>query len=177
MNGGGLALGLGAVFLWLAALTWSRLHPARRLWPPIRGNIGTASWAWCLTLLIYVGMFQTEGALDLPPALRWGLGGALSIMGSLLHSWGTIRLGLAGTSGWPVDLATGGPYSYQRHPQYLGQILMVSGLALLLATPSGLVIGLAGAATLVYAARVEEGHLLAQSAAYARYRERIPSLI
>ena len=176
-----IALGAGAAAVWIAVLAVSHHTPSVQLWPPRRGNLGTAAWAWGLTALIYVGLIRAAdedwNALSLASALRWGAGGAFSLAGSVLHGWGTAALRLAGTSGWDVGVCRTGPYARQRHPQYLGQILTLAGMALLSGSAAGWVIVLVATAALVYAARVEEAHLLARHPPYAGYRDDVPSLI
>ncbi len=157
----GLILGLGASALWMGILAVSNRHPGHGPWPPRQGTLVTAIWAWGLTTLIYVGLIRTwVGPPLLPEAIRFGLGLPLAVLGSLLHGWSTAALGLKGTSGWDIGLVTGGPYRLCRHPQYLGQIVSLWGLALLIATGPGLCISLAATLALLYAARVED-HVLA----------------
>ncbi len=172
-----LWLGLGAALLWILVLAVSSVRPERRLWPPRNGNLLTALSAWILTILIYVGLFRTVSADwnagGLPATLRWGIGGPVSLLGSICHSWGTFDLGLKGTSGWPVGLRTTGAYGIRRHPQYLGQILMLAGIALIAGTQAGWWIVLAGSTALVYAARVEDAHLSAREPGFASYAGRV----
>ncbi len=175
------AIGCAAALAWVILLLWSDRYPQTRLWPPHQGNLITAAWAWGLTILIYLGAIQAgfaaPNALGLPGWLRWGLGGALSVLGSIPHTWGTLSLGLRGTSGWPVPLITHGIYARSRHPQYLGQAVMLLGLAVLGGTLWGLWPALAGAGALLLAARIEDRHLAAISPEHSDYARRTAFLL
>jgi hypothetical protein len=162
---GALALGLGASALWIAILLWSDARPGLRLWPPRQGSWFTAVWAWGLTILIYVGLIRAGtaewNAVGLPAALRWGAGGALSVSGSVLQGRGLGDLGLKGTSGWRVAPVRTGVYARFDHPQYLGQIAALAGIALISGTLWGWLIVVAACAALLYAGRVETRFLAA----------------
>jgi protein-S-isoprenylcysteine O-methyltransferase Ste14 len=172
-----LSLGLGASALWIAILLWSDRQPHRRLWPPLRGTWITALWAWGLTVLIYVGLIRACTAdwnpLDLPVWLRWGLGAGLSTVGSVIQTQGMIALGLRGTSGWSKTLVTTGVQARWRHPQYLGQIMTLVGIALFAGTIWGWLVVAAGSAALVYAARVEDRFLAQRYPEHAAYAARV----
>lgn len=154
---GGVILGLSATMLWAGILMFSERRPGQGPWPPRRGNLLSAAWAWGLTTLIYVGLVQTWGQSPvLPAGLRYGLGLPLAVIGSVLHTWATATLGLKGTSGWDVGLATKGPYALCRHPQYLGQIFSIAGLAMIIGSPEALTLGVAACVMLIYGSRVED---------------------
>ena len=167
-------IGVAAALAWVAILRWSDRHPRRRMWPPHRASLRTASWAWGLTVAIYLGVLQAgfaaPNALGLPGWLRWGAGLTLSLAGSVPHTLGTLALGLKATSGWPGPLATSGIYRWRRHPQYIGQGAMLLGMAVVGGTFWALWPALAGCAALVWAARVEDRHLAATHPGHAAYR-------
>lgn len=153
----GLILGIGAAAIWGVILLASLARPERPIWPPKQGSLLTAIWAWGLTILIYVGLFQTlPGGLDLPPLVRWGLGGALSVGGSLIQGWGTATMGLRGTSGWPIPEIRTGAYARFRHPQYLGQGIALAGIAIMGVADWGWLIVLSAWAALWLAAGTED---------------------
>ncbi|MEM1389330.1 MAG: methyltransferase [Pseudomonadota bacterium] len=167
-------VGVSAAVAWIGLLRYSDTRPDTRLWPPHQGSLPTAVWAWGLTLLIYLGVLQAgfadPNSLGLSQALRWGLGGALVVAGTIPHSWGTLALGIKGTSGYPVALSRGGIYGWRRHPQYLGQTLMLLGLAVFAGTLWAVWPAVAGACALGYAAFVEDRHLAATAPEHAAYR-------
>lgn len=175
----GFLLGLGATALWALILSRSQRQLWRGPWPPERGNLPTAVWAWGLTTLIYVGLIQTWGQPPaLPAALRFGSGLPLIVAGGMVHGWATAVLGLKGTSGWDVGVVTSGPYALCRHPQYLGQIGSLAGVALLIGSFESLALGLAASAMLLYGARVEDRALAARHPdPVAAYRARTPFLL
>ncbi len=175
----GLLLGLGATALWALILVRADRQPGGGPWPPEHGNLGSAAWAWGLTTLIYVGLVQTWGQPPtLPAALRVGSGLPLIVAGGLLHGWASAALGLKGTSGWDVGVVTHGPYALCRHPQYLGQIGSIAGLALLIGSGESLAIGLAASIMLIFGARVEDRAITARHPeATAGYRARTPFLL
>ena len=153
----GFVLGISATAVWMVVLTLSDRVPGNGPWPPKKGNLVTAIWAWGLTTLIYVGLVQSWGqSAILPTFLRFSFGLPLAVAGSLLHSWATAALGLKGTSGWDVGIATKGPYALCRHPQYLGQIVSIAGLALIIGSAEALTLGLAACLMLGYGSRVED---------------------
>ena len=176
---GGLILGLTATLIWAAILFWSDRDPGNGPWPPRRGCLFTAAWAWGLTTLIYVGLVQTWGQPPILPALvQYGLGLPLAVAGSLLHTWATAALGLKGTSGWDVGIATRGPYALCRHPQYLGQIVSIAGLALIIGSGEALALGLAASLMLGYGSGVEDRAIAVRHPdAFAAHSAKTPFLL
>jgi protein-S-isoprenylcysteine O-methyltransferase Ste14 len=69
--------------------------------------------------------------LDDMPARIVGYG--LGIAGLALFAWGLFTLWRSGTSLMPhhgaQKLVTGGPFRYRRNPIYMGEVLMLLGLA------------------------------------------------
>jgi protein-S-isoprenylcysteine O-methyltransferase Ste14 len=175
----GPLLGLAATAVWAALLILSDRAPGNGPWPPRRGNLLTAAWAWGLTTLIYVGLVRSWGQPPaLPGILRFGLGLPLAVAGSALHTWATAALGLKGTSGWDVGVVTRGPYALCRHPQYMGQILSIAGLALLIGSPGALALGVAASLMLGYGSGVEDRAMRARHPdAFAAYSANTPFLL
>ena len=79
----GFILGLSAITIWTVLLAVSNRAPGRGPWPPRKGNLFAAAWAWGLTTLVYVGLVQIWGQSPvLPPIIQWGLGLPLAIAGN-----------------------------------------------------------------------------------------------
>ena len=117
------------------------------------------------------------GPLPLPSTPAAAAGAMTGVGGAALCAIGMNRFAGPGqVSGTHVgDLATGGVYRYTRNPQYTGYIAVLAGLGL--ARRSAAVLGLAGAAALIFAwwIPVEERHLEQTFGdAYHRYRTRTP---
>ncbi|MEJ6388608.1 methyltransferase family protein [Gymnodinialimonas ulvae] len=174
----GLILGLGACATWGLLLWWSERDAMTGPWPPQQGNWPTAAWSWGLTILIYVGLFQTWVVPTGPWAwLIWTIGLGIGFAGSALQTWGMANLRFFGTSGWDVGVSTHGAYAWSRHPQYVGQAAGFLGFAIILGHLPGWIIALSAIATLTAAAMVEEAALTARHPEYAAYRARVPFLL
>ena len=68
------------------------------------------------------------------------------------------------------ELVTSGPYRRIRHPLYVGEIIHVSGIALLAATPAALYLLVIAVALQAVRAKIEERKFLANVPAYAEFR-------
>lgn len=175
-----LVLVLGPLAIWLAVSVHARRNPARALWPPVRGNLLTAIWAWGITILIYVGLIGLGTAnwnvANLPRWLTWGLGGTLTLVSQVLHALSVADLGLMATSGWDRGVADRRSYRFLRHPQYWAQGLGFVGWGILAGDPLTLALSLATCATLWHLSESEERVLLHRHPqAYAAYRARVPA--
>jgi protein-S-isoprenylcysteine O-methyltransferase Ste14 len=174
----GVILGLGACAAWGVLLWWSERDATTGPWPPEHGNWPTAAWSWGLTILIYVGLFQTWQVPTGPFAwLIWTVGLTIGFLGSALQTWGMANLRFFGTSGWDIGVVTTGAYAWSRHPQYVGQAAGFLGFAIILGHLPGWIIASAAIATLYAAAMVEEAALDARHPDFAAYRARIPFLL
>lgn len=63
--------------------------------------------------------------------LRFIIGIPATLIGALLVSWGIATLGLQNTSGVKDRFISAGPYTFTRNPQYLADIILFAGLALI----------------------------------------------
>ena len=74
---------------------------------------------------------ELNGSLIIGLGIVQGLGLALFFAGGLLHAWSVAVRGRY-TVSWSMSadqrLVTDGPYSFVRHPSYLGYMLMVLGV-------------------------------------------------
>ncbi|WP_424931164.1 methyltransferase family protein [Amaricoccus macauensis] len=173
-----LALVVAPLLIWLAISTRARRTPRHAAWPPVRGNLVTAIWAWGVTVLIYIGLIglgtENWNPAGLPRFLTWGIGGTLTIASLVLHGVSVAELGLKATSGWDRGIYDRRSYSFMRHPQYWGQGLGFVGWGILAAEPLTLVMSLATCLVLWHLSETEERVMLARHPeAYAVYRKRV----
>lgn len=123
------------LILVIAMLAYSIMRPSRRLWPPRAQQTWQYYFAWLLTLLSFGG-FIAVGLLDWnslgwPAIFRWPIGLALIIGGNVLAWVGVRQISMKTTSGSKGPLVTDGLYQYGRNPQYLGDIAIIVGWAIL----------------------------------------------
>ena len=86
---------------------------------------------WTKTFLIY-GIILVLGAagwgeIDINNVLRFGLGGALFLIGNVIVWREVFRFGYDQTSGRQGDLIISGFYKYSRNPQYVDDIMLLTG--------------------------------------------------
>lgn len=173
-----LVVTVGAEVLLGVGLALTHARPRVRFWPPP----GIGSWqfwaAWVLTGVAALGTAALGVLAWTPdasgPVVRYASGGLLVSAGLALAAWGLRTLGPAASAG----LVTDGPYRFTRNPQYLGDLLVLAGWALL--TGSGLVwaVALLAGANLYLAARVEERWLeIRFGQEYRRYRDAVPRFL
>ena len=128
-------LGIIIQFVLLIFVIWSIIVPRKRIWPPPK----TLSWQY----LIYWGLFYIGVVIDIytmvidwntwiiPFELRFYIGLPLSIIGGAFSLWGIMVLGIKNTTGLKNGFVVKMPYLITRNPQYLGDIVMITGLILL----------------------------------------------
>lgn len=106
------------------------------------------------------------------------LGGVLFVAGLLVASRAKRDLARSfSASPTPVDggaLIESGIYARQRHPMYLGVLLLTFGWGIAWGSWLGLVGSLVMTAFLVFKSRREDRLLAARYPGYAAYRERVP---
>ncbi|MCO6042734.1 isoprenylcysteine carboxylmethyltransferase family protein [Aeoliella sp. ICT_H6.2] len=119
-------------------LIYSIVRPENRVWPPPGQQTWQYVLVWLLTILAFAG-FVVVGVLDWnslgwPVMFRWPIGSVLIVGGNVLAWVGVRQLSLKTTSGSKGPLVTDGLYRYSRNPQYLGDIAIISGWAILSAS-------------------------------------------
>ena len=175
-------LGVGLAGAVLAALLWSVAVPERRIWPPRRYTRITPLLVWVPTfslfgVLIVLGVLGW-GEVSLPTWLRFGVGLPLIILGNLAVWSEVMQFGLAQTGGAPGTLRTKGLYRFSRNPQYLADVGIIGGWAILAAAPWAFGVAIAAIIVLLAAPFAEEPWLRDRyGAAFQAYAARVPRFI
>lgn len=173
-----LVLGVAASIAMISVIVWSIAVPSRRLWPPQRTSLWRKVFAWLHTILIfacalYLGIVDWN-SMALPAPLRWGIGLPMVVAGNAVVWWGVWELGLAATSGDEDRLITDGLYEFSRNPQYVADIGILVGWAILSASFWSLPVVTLGIATLALAPFAEERWLEERyGESYAAYRKHV----
>jgi len=129
----------GAAGLYLAsALIWSICFPEKRVWPPKKATTGIKIRVWAATIAIFaaafvLGVMDWDG-LQWPAAIRWGIGLTLIVVGNVIVWQGVMKIGIGATSGEVDDLKTDGLYAWSRNPQYVADMAIIVGWAVLSAS-------------------------------------------
>lgn len=144
----------------IAMLVWSILVPHRRLWPPKQVSWMTQLLVWTPTVAVFgsavfLGLTQ-RNALDWPHWLRWTFGLPLILAGNAVVWPAALGIGLDATSGAEAKLKTDGFYRWSRNPQYLADMGILIGWAILSASPSAWIIAIGGVVAFALAPFAEE---------------------
>ncbi len=173
------ALVVGYVYILL--ILWSILVPSRRVWPA-----GTTKWKLVLSwgaFYLTVGLAVALIVLDwnrwgIPSEVRFGLGVPLAALGLGLVAWGVRTLGLENTHGLKGGFITSGPYQFTRNPQYLGDIVMLTGISLIVNSALVAVVNLLIILSFILLPLAEELWLEEQyGEAYLRYKIQTPRFL
>ena len=170
--------GVFLCFTTVLSLICSIVFPKWRLWPPRRYNIVLSLFMWTKTFLIYgiilvLGVVEW-GEIDVYAILRFGLGGALFLIGNVIVWREVFRFGYDQTSGRQGKLIISGFYKYSRNPQYVGDIMLLTGWAIISSAPYAIVLVGLVCATLVLAPFAEEPWLeTTYGSRYLEYKARV----
>lgn len=131
-------LALALAGLTLTAMIWSVAYPNRRIWPPRCYGPQTPVIVWGVTYVLF-GTIIALGILGWSEApiaapLRYVLGPLLILLGNLGVWSEVIRFGLPQTGGAVGQLKIDKLYRYSRNPQYIADIAILIGWALLSAS-------------------------------------------
>lgn len=163
----------------LGALVLSWRRPQARIWPPP----GPGSWqlrgVWTLCIASGLGAIAV-GILDwntfvLSHPSRIPAGGLLIVGGNVLAFWGAATIGGRATSGLESHFVPAGPYRWTRNPQYIGDIAVLVGWALMANSLRTWGLCLLGSLAFALTPRAEEPWLREKyGLAYEDYRRRVP---
>lgn len=149
-----------AGFYLIGALVWSIVHPERRVWPPKEATKGIKIRVWAATVAVFSATFvlgiSNWNSMDWPAEIRWGVGLMLIIVGNIVVWAGVVKIGFAATSGEVSELQTDGLYRYSRNPQYVADMAILVGWAVLSASGWAALVAAVGILTLAIAPFAEE---------------------
>ena len=119
-------------YAYLGIVVWSVVFPARRIWPPLQ----KWTWKYIVSWGLFLGAVGSDiimmlyGQSSLMPIgdEKYYLGMPLVIVGFLFLGWGIHTLGMERTSGVAGEFISTGLYKFTRNPQYIGDILLFSGM-------------------------------------------------
>ncbi len=173
-----IALGGTAGCYLLAAFGWSIAFPARRIWPPKQATMGIKLRVWLATISIFGATFVLGladwNSFDWPAILRWRIGLALMLLGNGVAWMGVRKIGFGATSGEVAELKTDGLYRYSRNPQYVADMAILVGWAVLSASGWAVCIAAFGVLVLAAAPLAEEPWLEeTYGADYRTYRSKV----
>ena len=160
-------------------LVFSIVRPSQRIWPPPAQQKWQYYVVWLMTILSFGG-FITAGILDWNGLdwsvwIRWPVGLTLIIGGNILAWVGLRQLTLKTTSGHGGPLVTDGLYHYSRNPQYIGEISIIVGWAILSASAWAIPLCLGGILAFVITPFAEEPWLAKlHGDPYREFRRRVP---
>ncbi len=173
-----LFVNLGAHGLLLLGVVWSITVPKRRIYPMARrGPAFRAMW------ILFGYVFVSNAALVVldwnsgiwSDSLRLALGIPVAALGVALVSWGIATLGPKNTSGVRDRFIVGGPYLFTRNPQYVGDALLFTGMAIIANSELVLVTHMLTALVLLLAPFAEEPWLKGQyGEEYEAYKRAVP---
>ena len=113
---------------------WSIVKPEKRIWPPPYQYSWQYFVYWLLFIFsviidIYIMVYDFDTWV-IPDEIRIWIGIPLMLIGGAFSLWSIIVLGIKNTSGLKEGFVVELPYSITRNPQYLGDIVLITGLIL-----------------------------------------------
>ena len=142
------------------AFGWSIAFPERRIWPPKEAISGIKLRVWLATISIFIATFVLGIAdwncFDWPAPARWSIGLGLMITGNVVVWMGVRKIGLIATSGKVAELKTDGLYRCSRNPQYVADMFILIGWAVLSASGWAAYVAVFGVIILAKAPFAEE---------------------
>lgn len=124
-----------AQLLLIVSLALTLLVPRIRVWPPPRRRSWQYLFTWGLTLVSFAGIlvlgFLDWNSFVLEHCLRVPIGFGLILSSIVLVLWAVRTLGVHASQGLGGTLVIDGPYGFTRNPQYVADIGMLAGFAVL----------------------------------------------
>jgi protein-S-isoprenylcysteine O-methyltransferase Ste14 len=169
--------GIAGCYL-LVAFGWSIAFPERRIWPPKQATTGIKLRVWLATISIFAATFVLGiadwNSFGWPAPVRWGIGLALIVVGNVIVSIGVRKIGFGATSGEVAKLKTDGLYRYSRNPQYVADMAILVGWAVLSASGWAACVAAFGVIVLAAAPFAEEPWLEdTYGAEYRAYKTKV----
>ncbi len=165
----------------LLGTAWCIAVPTRRIYPMTKKTfVYYVMWAlfWFVyaATLALVALDWNSGPWSSP--LRWLVGVPVAASGAAFVTWGIATLGVTNTSGVRDGLVARGPYHFSRNPQYVGDIALFLGTAIVANSELVWVTQLLSAWIFVLAPLAEEPWLEEQYGdAYRRYCGQVPRFL
>jgi len=136
---------LAADFLLLLVMAISIFSPKSRIWPPPTKDSWQQGVSWTLfTICMFgvplLGIFDLE-SLGYGHWSRFLAGALISLIGLGIDLWGTRTLTAQQSLGAKGQIITEGPYRYTRNPQYVGFILLYTGIIFVTLSSLALITG------------------------------------
>ncbi len=176
------ALILVADFSLFLAIAISIFFPKSRIWPPPKKDSWQQWVSWTLFTIVMFGV-PLIGLLDFQ-SLGYGnwiqflVGGLLFAFGLSIDLWGTKTLSAQQSLGEKGKIITSGPYRYTRNPQYVGFIILYSGMILIAWSFMALVTGIFAIFLFFIIPLSEEPWLLQEyGQAYDEYCRMVPRFV
>ncbi len=164
------------------SLVLTLLVPRIRIWPPPRRRSWQYVYTWGLTLISFAGILAL-GILDwnsfvLEHCLRVPIGFGMIGSSIVLVIWAVRTLGLHASQGLGGTLVEEGPYGFTRNPQYVADIGMLFGFAVLANSIFAWITSLLGMVWFVLAPLTEEPWLRDRfGVEYDLYMNRVPRFL
>lgn len=177
-----LTVTLAAEVLLGASLIVTLRIPSLRVWPPPRRNSWQYLFTWGLTMVSFAGILILGilgwDSFVLDHWLRFPIGIGLIASSIVLVIWAIRALGLHASQGLGGRLIQQGPYQITRNPQYVADIGMLAGFAILANSTYAWLTCLLSMAWFILAPFTEEPWLRDEFGLdYDLYRERVPRFI
>ncbi len=174
---------LSGNLLLLFIVQLSILKPKYRIWPPPKKDGWQQLVSWTLFTISMFGV-PLLGILDyesLGKSISWIhflIGSLPIVIGFAIDLWGTKTLSAQQSLGGTGKIITEGPYRLTRNPQYVGFILIYSGIIIATYSVMALVTGLILIVTFFVLPLSEEPWLKQQyGKSFEDYCKRVPRFI